>query len=375
MRGKILLIIKTPPPITGVTTINEYILNNQTINARFDISSICINYAKKHTDLRKFSITKLLKFVSTGYKIGYRILIFRPQLIYFQISPLGKAFYRDFFYVLLIKIFRVKTIFHLHGKGIYESSNKSKFRKLLYRFAFHSEELICLSELLVSDISEVFKGIPYIVNNGIQSSVLSDSYKKLGTEVTILFLSNLYRFKGVLDFLEALRLLTYDRIDYKAIIVGEEGDISINEIEHRIVEYGLKRFVYCLGGKYNIEKMNILSESDILAYPTKEDAFPLVLLEAMQAGLPIVATKVGAIPEIIDDGETGFLIDKNSPSQLAQKIKILINDLDLRTEMGLKGKDKYLNKYTIDKFEENLAATFLDILEKQNPITLKISTQ
>jgi len=82
----------------------------------------------------------------------------------------------------------------------------------------------------------------------------------------------------------------------------------------------------------------------------------------MQAGLPVVSTFEGAIPEIVDDGVTGFLVPQKNPQALAEKLEILIKDSELRQKMGAAGRKKFLEKYTVDKFENNLLAIFKEVI-------------
>jgi glycosyltransferase involved in cell wall biosynthesis len=82
----------------------------------------------------------------------------------------------------------------------------------------------------------------------------------------------------------------------------------------------------------------------------------------MQVGLPVIATIEGAIPEIIDDGITGFLVDKSSPKQIAEKIQLLIDNPDMRSRMGIAGRKKYEEKYTLEIFEDNLKKVFEEVI-------------
>ena len=105
-----------------------------------------------------------------------------------------------------------------------------------------------------------------------------------------------------------------------------------------------------------------MSTRDILVFPTKHESFPLIILEAMQFGIPVIATKEGAISEIVTDGETGILIDKDTPSQIAEKLQLLKNNPELCIKMGNKARLKYEQKYTIGHFERNLENVFNNIL-------------
>jgi glycosyltransferase involved in cell wall biosynthesis len=88
----------------------------------------------------------------------------------------------------------------------------------------------------------------------------------------------------------------------------------------------------------------------------------MVLLEAMQSKLPIVSTNEGGIPNLVDDGKTGFLIKKHDINALAEKIELLITDKKLRLSMGLAGHDKYKKEYTLEKYNARLIEIFNKIL-------------
>ena len=122
-----------------------------------------------------------------------------------------------------------------------------------------------------------------------------------------------------------------------------------------------------VGSKFDTEKEKIYLESEIFVFPTQYDVWGLVLLEAMRAGLPVISTYVGAIPEIVDDGITGFLVEKQNPVALAEKMEILIKDKDLRDKMGQAGRKKFLEKYTLDIFEQNLKNVFDEVLKEIRP--------
>lgn len=112
-----------------------------------------------------------------------------------------------------------------------------------------------------------------------------------------------------------------------------------------------------------IEQMNN-SNADIFCFPTYYpiENQPLVLLEAMLHSLPIISTNWRAIPDIITDGEEGFLVPINSPIDIAKKIELLSNDKDLREQMGKKGREKFLKEYTIEKHLARMEQAFKEVL-------------
>jgi len=358
----ILFFLKIPPPITGATLTNKRVYDSLLINEHFSIRKIPISYANSLNALGKINTHKIYTFFSILLKLLKELLLNKPAIVYFQISPLGSAFYRDAIFVLIIKLFKTKILFHLHGKGIKEAS-KNYLNRMLYKSVFHNSDIICLSTLLVSDIENVFKGKIHIVNNGVPDAALGKFKvieRKQTDPINILFLSNLIKSKGIIDFIQALRILNNKNINFIASIIGAEGDFSANELSSIIAEANLTHKVKYLGAMYGEDKNDIIASNDILVFPTKNDIWGNVIIECMQFKLPVIATKEGAIPEIIDDGITGFLVEKDSPDQIADKIEILKKNPSLLETMGKAARKKYEEKYTLKIFEKNM----IDVFEK-----------
>ena len=91
-------------------------------------------------------------------------------------------------------------------------------------------------------------------------------------------------------------------------------------------------------------------------FPTfyHNECFSLVLLEAMEHGLPCISTTEGGIPGIVDDGKTGFLVPKHDVAVLADKILLLLNDSVLRSNMGKVGREKFEKEFTLEVFEKRM---------------------
>ena len=106
----------------------------------------------------------------------------------------------------------------------------------------------------------------------------------------------------------------------------------------------------------------MFKQSDIFVFPTEYECFPLVLLEAMQFGLPCISTVEGGIPNIIDDGYTGILIPKNNVDALERAIRKLATNPDVTTKMGERAKQKFDNQFTIEIFEQRLIDIFRQCL-------------
>ena len=326
---------------------NSYILNSKSIKSNFFIEMVDLKFASSNSELHKFSFLKFFKTIFYGHEIVNKILTKKPDLVYFTFCPTGFAFYRDAFYVVLLKLLNSKIVFHLHGKGIKKNAKKCFLKKYLYTWVFKNTHIICLSEHLSEDISEVYRDVPFIVPNGIEVlPKFNGIEKRLKRSIPqILFLSNYKRDKGVLVFIEALGILKNQGYLFTARLVGAPANLTIEFLENVISDQNLTEVTKIIGPLYGDDKLLEFQEADIFVFPTYNDAFPLVNLEALHYILPVISTFEGRIPDIVIDNETGFLVEIHNSQLLAENIAILLTDKDFILKMGNNGYLRFINNY------------------------------
>jgi glycosyltransferase involved in cell wall biosynthesis len=285
----------------------------------------------------------------------FALITSKYDICYFALSVNGVAFYKDAILISLLKVFRVKLVYHLHNKGV--SINKSNVYLILYKYVFNNSEIILLSELLYYDIQEfVKKEKTHVCFNGIEKII--DKNELINTKNNVipevLFLGNLIEGKGIYVLLEACAILKSRKIAFVCNFVGGEADVTVRDFKKKKKMLGLTENVHYLGKKYGNEKLYALNHADILAFPTFYDCFPLVLLEALQFSLPVVSTFEGGVPDIIINNENGFVVPQHDAIAFADKLEILIKDKVLRQQMGEAGRKKYESEFTLEKFEDRL---------------------
>jgi glycosyltransferase involved in cell wall biosynthesis len=128
----------------------------------------------------------------------------------------------------------------------------------------------------------------------------------------------------------------------------------------KAVSRGLERRVHFLGYRADVDAL--LSECDALLLPSTLEATPYVIIEAMASGLPVVASNVYGIPEIVRDGETGILVDPGAREKLVRAIAALAQDRDRGVRMGRAGRKRYEEMFRIERCVEETQAVYRDIL-------------
>lgn len=368
MKHRILFLLHLPPPIHGSSIVGQAIKESLLINNNFNCTFINLLVSKNVADAGNVNTNKILKFLGTWVKILATIIKKRPILCYLALTTTGTAFFRDVFYVILLKIFRIKRIYHLHNKGVHFHSNKNIYR-ICYNFVFKNSEVVLLSMRLYPDIKAfVPESKIHICPNGIADEGLIPDLYDSGNKpvigqtqnskktVQILFLSNLFESKGVYILLEACKILKNNNLNFHCTYVGGEGDIIEQQFLNKIRDLNLLGYVDYIGKKYGQEKSDTYNIADIFVFPTfyNNECFPLVLLESMQHSLPIITTVEGGISDMVIDEVTGFLVGQRNAGVLAKKLKLLIQNPKLRHQMGKAGRIKFEQEYTLDKFERRL---------------------
>lgn len=367
-KKKILSLLQLPPPIHGHAVMNEIFATNPLLGDAFAITVIPMRFAKDFSDLGKLQFRKFMRLIQIVMTVLFAYLRSKPDMIYFTLTPHGKNFYRDLLFVLFFKQFRVPLILHLHGKGVREGCQK-KWKRWLYRWVFRHSFVIHHSPLLYEDVAPVVLpervryvplGIPNVVSGedflGLMESRKKEVFPK------ILFMSSMTESKGPLTLVDALSRLKASGYTFQALFAGVAADHSfLGHFHQRVRQHHLENEVHYVGFADAEKKREWLCRANIFVHPTWLDSFGLVLLEAMQFGLPVIASHEGAIPDIVTDEGTGFLFPKKDTAALTRHLETLIKDPALRLEMGGRGRQRFLDLYTENHFAKRLQSALDEI--------------
>ena len=362
---KILFVLHYPPPVHGSAIVGLQIKVSKIVNEAFDCRYVNLGTSINVEEIGRGKIVKLFRYFAIFWRIFRSVIFNRPDLCYFSITAKGTPFYKDALLVLLVKLFGIKVVYHFHNKGVSIMQNRY-LDNILYRLVFKHSNVILLSKYLYDDIQKyIIKEHVYYCPNGIPAIEIMQSKKEEGNVVEILFLSNLIESKGIFALLEICKLLQHRKLIFHCTIVGGIGDVDEHQLRSKLQEMDLINQVNYEGKKLGKEKEEVFANTDIFIHPTLNDCFPLVILEAMQYSLPVVSTIEGGIPDIVEDGVTGYLVPKKDVETMAEKLEMLINNLELRHRLGKAGRQKYEREFTLEIFEQRLKSTLQQIIEKR----------
>jgi glycosyltransferase involved in cell wall biosynthesis len=355
---RIIYLVHLPPPIHGVSIFNKNVTESSRINRGIETRIIRISFNKNIENVDKISFYKLLKYISLFFEIVISLIRYKPDKIYYSIPPTGSGLYKDIPIVAIMKLFKVNIIYHLHGKGIADEIKKSNIAYRIHQWVYSNSTVIHLSKTLMKNeiIPLNLKNSKLeIVNNGIPYSVEKKTSNEFSETTQILFLSNLWESKGILNALRIFGELRRQNHNILLNIVGDFMDDNTKASSKNIIKnLCIKNHIKFHGEKYDHEKDKIIAENDVLLYPSLNDAYPLVILECMRFGLAIFASDQGGIPDIVNNKFGGIF--KTGDDKMAENL--LNNYLNLNTENKLKmasyAKETFEEKYRFKRVENDI---------------------
>jgi glycosyltransferase involved in cell wall biosynthesis len=187
------------------------------------------------------------------------------------------------------------------------------------------------------------------------------NYQRIPSKsLIVLYLGTLMRRKGVLVLLKSVPLIIAERPDIRFVFAGPwSNERDRKEAFSFIAKHGLANDVHFTGIVDERKKWDVLQASDIFVFPgIQQEGQPLVILEAMAVGLPVIYTNRGCILDIISDGNNGFQIRRNDPVDMAHKILLLASDSHMMREMGTRNRERFLNAYTDKHHTHNMLNIF-----------------
>lgn len=312
--------------------------------------------------------------------ISYCLNLLRVAGVYLTIGTSRAGFLRDMLMIWPAWLFRKRIILHLKGGGylsFYEAS-PGWLKYLLRHTINRATTIIVLGNLLrdqfqfIPDISKrlvvVPNGLPRELENNSSARTIGNQQ-----EIRLLYLSNMIPSKGYLDVLEACRILHRERqISIRGDFCGafvetvnDSGSVSAAEAEsnfRRLVEeMGLEQVVHYHGTVRDERKRKMLEQAHLLILPTSYpwEGQPISIIEAMAYALPVLATHYRGIPEQVIHGYNGFLLDKGSPEEIADRVEELWCNQSLYEEFSRHALRHFEEHFTRDAHLNRLIPVIL----------------
>ena len=348
-----------PPPVHGASLATRALFDA-------DLSPVVKNLleirsSKNLQEIGRASWGKLFGLI--GLVVRCIRLKFRSKAKVLYYTPGSAAFVpfvRDVIFLGCCRWLFKRTVLHYHSGGLNDYLAASRWRQILGKWIYgRGAWALTLSKHV--EVPGMAHGAAQVIEvpNGLNIKAPMGA-KEPSDFLRILFLGNLYEDKGVFDLLDACqRIASTSTAKIQLRFVGKWPDEATEQKFHQLATTtkSLENLqIPEPTALYGDEKWSAYAQSDLFVFPSYYSAenFPLVLLEAMASGLPVISARWRGIPSIVEENITGLLHDTRDSIQLQQCIQKFLDSPDLLSTMGANAKRVYQEKFTFEKHRDQL---------------------
>jgi len=355
-----ILVPAFPPKVLGGTEIATYNIAKHLGKRGHEVHIITqvngeqlkgVEEEKFYVHSIKFRKVPLLGIIIFWIKVLFVLKKIRPDIIHAQNLDMGIG-------GVLAKFF-LKTPYVAYGRGTDVYSPwifKNAISKIIIK---NAGAVITLTEDMKKEMTKIYKRDISVIPNGLDIKKFNNLSKEnirrvmniSNDEKIIIFVGRLHPVKGVEYLIEAMEHIRQNDVKTKLIIVGDGTERE--RLEKLVKKFDLTKNVLFVGRISNEDIPKYMTLSDVLVLPSLKEGFPNILLEAMASGLPVIATNIGGISEIIKNGENGFLVEPKNSKAIAEKILSLFENNEL-CKIIIEKNQEDVKKYNWEDIAEKL---------------------
>ena len=340
-----------PPPHHGSAVMTQR-LAQAISDIGYEARVVSRDFSSSADEVGQFKLQKLRRAIGLMREVG--ALGSTRACVVFGTNRRG-SFLIDCVILAILRKKRVRTINYIHTQGYKQLAESSRtLAKLVKWFLAQPELNIVLSPRLAQDIRPWVEErriaiIPNCVAPSNGDIELDDQDASCTREV--LFLSNLLPEKGALAFVQSAAYIGPE-VKVRLTVAGDTEELS-----YKARLYGAARShpVSFVGSVYGAEKDSLMRRSHLFVFPTtyRYEAQPLVILEALAAGLPVISSDAGGIPDIIEDGVNGRILSDVGPEEIARAILDVLQDSGKLNVMRQSAKRSAVDRYSFAAYVKN----------------------
>lgn len=287
----------------------------------------------------------------------------RVALVHVNLAERGSV-WRKCTLLFATKLLGVPVLLHLHAAQMLAFyGTLSAPARFMLRTAFRSADRCVVLGGIWRDWLIGTIGVPAervrIVRNGVPDTPLPRVQDDSDTTFRILFLGNLLERKGVADLIHALARPELSAVQWQLTFAGGG---PVETYRKLALSLGVADRVQFTGWVDQTTARDLLRHSDTLILPAYDEGLPLVILEALASGVPVICTPVGAIPEVIEDGQTALFVQPGDHAEIAAAIARLSKDRRLQDHLSAEGRDLYDRMFTMDAFIDSITELYCEII-------------
>ncbi|RPD47271.1 glycosyltransferase family 4 protein [Paracnuella aquatica] len=287
------------------------------------------------------------------------------DLAHIHVASKG-SFYRKSLFVHLCRLLGKPVVLHVHGADFdsFYFAAASMLRRYIRHTFRVAAQVFVLSVFWRNFFQQhITKGNVQIVHNGVDVAAFSTCISAVPDYNNFLFLGRLGKRKGVYDLLQAIEMIVA-AMPTSPMHFWLAGDGEINAVIEEVRRRNLGAFVTVVGWIDGQQKLQYLKQADTMLLPSYDEGLPMSILEAMACGKVIISTFVGGIPDLIINGEHGFLIQPGDVNALAKAIRNVHEQKERMRVISAKNIDRIREHYDLNKINLQILETYQRMTRK-----------
>jgi glycosyltransferase involved in cell wall biosynthesis len=338
-KPKVLISGHLPPPPGGVGAYYQALLNSS-LPQRVDFHFVETSTHKRlMSQSGIFSLSNVIAAVEDCWRYAHAVIQVRPRLSHIA-TAFGLSFIKHSVCVIIARLFGSRVLLHPHCGFPALYLERPRWWQWYFRIIMRLTNGVIALSTEWNQLCDVVPGCKvYYLPNAIDLSNYRGLFEKrkptANNHMKALYLGHLGIDKGSFDILEAAKDTAGKNVPVIFDLVGSDLETGDKDrLKAQVERDGLQNIVNLLPYASGHGKTDAFCGADVFVYPSYSEGMPLAVIEAMACGLPIIATKVGGLPDLVKDGVNGLLIEPKRPDQLAQALQFLSSDPELRLSMG-----------------------------------------
>jgi len=369
-RPRLLVVGPLPPPLGGVQLVID-MQRSSTLAREFSLHVVDTSKRRLRWAVENPGWKTPLYFLRDFARLIRGLVRVRPDAALVHTSS-SLSILRDWLFMVTARLAGAKVICHYHGTVHARfPSGETRSGRAIGRFLMSAaHRVIVVSPTYRQELGKAWKRddlawAPNMADVALFRDISPDTPAPwlAPGDRAVLFVGRLSAPKGIYDLFDAIPRVIERHPEARFVLVGvAESDAMEPVIRAEAERRGIAERVAFLGSLDGREKAAAYVRSHMIVVPSWTEAFPLVVPEAMAAGLPVIATAVGGIPDFVKDGEDGFLVAPRNPPELADRICRLLDDEDLRRRIGERVRERAPREFAIEIGCGRVAAVIHDAL-------------
>ena len=363
-KPRVLLLGKLPPPYMGPSLATQILLNSS-LARRFDLAHVNTNVHEGLETIGTADAGKVLKNLSVYRDFLQTLRANDPDLVIVPISQSTIGFVKDSVFILLARAFGRRVLVQLRGGNLQNwlSTSHPLARRYAHRVLRLASGAVVLGEGLRGQFEGIFPDEKiYVVPNGADYH-FGPRVRQPARTVRLLYLANLQPSKGIEDVIRAAVILKEAGRRFRLDVVGSWRDEETERLCRELVDRHQLPVTFH-GPAYGTDKETFFTDADVFVFtPRDPEGHPWVIVEALAAGLPVVATPQGAIPECVRDGSNGYLVPARDPRAIADRLSTLITDAAVRSRLARESRRRYELQFTEERMVDRFSRAIEGILQ------------